>query len=170
MRKLLGACAIAAVAIAAAPASAATIIKNIDAGSDTYNFGRSASYFAGFSQVYRFDVPVADYVDIFVKSIAAPLKDARITSVLWNGKAITQNSSGVLDLWSLNDGSAKAGRNYLQVSGYWGKEGGSYSGQFAYGTAASVPEPAAWGLMIAGFGMVGAAMRRRRSPMKVSYS
>lgn len=28
--------------------------------------------------------------------------------------------------------------------------------------AAAVPEPATWGMMIAGFGMLGAAMRRRR--------
>ena len=31
----------------------------------------------------------------------------------------------------------------------------------------AVPEPAAWGLMLAGFGMVGAAARRRRSPLIV---
>jgi outer membrane protein assembly factor BamB len=31
------------------------------------------------------------------------------------------------------------------------------------GVAGSVPEPASWALMIGGFGMVGAAMRRRRS-------
>ncbi|MCS6986475.1 MAG: PEPxxWA-CTERM sorting domain-containing protein [Sphingomonadaceae bacterium] len=27
----------------------------------------------------------------------------------------------------------------------------------------AVPEPATWGLMIAGFGLVGAALRRRRA-------
>ncbi len=30
-------------------------------------------------------------------------------------------------------------------------------------TSASVPEPATWGLMLAGFGLTGAALRRRRS-------
>jgi hypothetical protein len=30
-----------------------------------------------------------------------------------------------------------------------------------FGTAAGVPEPAAWGMMIGGFGLAGAAMRRR---------
>lgn len=169
MRKLIGACAIAAAAIVAMPASATTIIKHVDAGSDTINFGNSNSYYKGFSDVYRFDTLAADYVDLFVKSLASPLKDVNIKSVLFNGKAITQVSSGVLDLWSLNDGHAKAGRNYLQISGYWGAEGGSYTGQFKYGAAASVPEPAAWGMMIAGFGLVGAAMRRRTT-MKVSYS
>lgn len=33
---------------------------------------------------------------------------------------------------------------------------------FAVGSAAAVPEPAAWALMIGGFGLVGTALRRRR--------
>jgi len=37
-----------------------------------------------------------------------------------------------------------------------------YQGAFTLNTS-SVPEPATWGLMILGFGAVGAAMRRRRS-------
>ncbi|WP_394761018.1 PEPxxWA-CTERM sorting domain-containing protein [Phenylobacterium sp.] len=32
-------------------------------------------------------------------------------------------------------------------------------------TGAAVPEPAAWALMIAGFGLTGAALRRRRTPV-----
>lgn len=35
-------------------------------------------------------------------------------------------------------------------------------------TAAAVPEPATWGMMILGFGMLGAAMRRRRT--QVSFN
>jgi PEP-CTERM motif len=37
------------------------------------------------------------------------------------------------------------------------------------GVATSVPEPAAWALMIAGFGLVGAAARRRQS-VRVTYA
>lgn len=169
MRKLLLACGIAAVAIAAAPASATTYINSVDAGSDTIAFGQSNSYFKGFGAVYRFDVPTAGFVDLVVSSLATPLKDVKLTSVLWNNTPITKVSSGILDLWTLNDGHAWTGRNYLTIHGYWGAEGGSYTGQFAYGTAASVPEPAAWAMMIAGFGLVGAAMRRRTA-MKVSYA
>lgn len=39
-------------------------------------------------------------------------------------------------------------------------EAGAYDA-FSIGTAGVVPEPASWALMIAGFGMVGFAMRRR---------
>ncbi|MDO6413206.1 PEPxxWA-CTERM sorting domain-containing protein [Sphingomonas sp. BIUV-7] len=37
-------------------------------------------------------------------------------------------------------------------------------GEYAFGaTAAAVPEPASWAMMIGGFGVVGAGMRRRRA-------
>jgi PEP-CTERM motif len=35
---------------------------------------------------------------------------------------------------------------------------------------AGVPEPAAWALMIAGFGLTGAAMRRRKTSVQVTYA
>lgn len=34
----------------------------------------------------------------------------------------------------------------------------------------AVPEPAAWALMLGGFGMMGAAVRRRRSQVRVTYA
>jgi hypothetical protein len=37
-------------------------------------------------------------------------------------------------------------------------------------TAAAVPETATWGMMIAGFGVMGAAMRTRRRSTKVSFA
>ncbi|SIN59492.1 PEP-CTERM protein-sorting domain-containing protein [Parasphingorhabdus marina DSM 22363] len=35
--------------------------------------------------------------------------------------------------------------------------------------AAAVPEPATWAMMIAGFGMAGASLRRRKNRIRVSY-
>ena len=37
-------------------------------------------------------------------------------------------------------------------------------------TSGAVPEPTTWALMIAGFGMIGAAMRRRRTRVRVRYA
>jgi hypothetical protein len=34
----------------------------------------------------------------------------------------------------------------------------------------AVPEPATWAMMIGGFGMVGAAMRRRKAQVRVTYA
>ena len=35
---------------------------------------------------------------------------------------------------------------------------------------AAVPEPATWGMMILGFGVMGAALRRRRQQVRVTYA
>jgi hypothetical protein len=43
-----------------------------------------------------------------------------------------------------------------------GDEGWNVSNLTVYGPSGAVPEPASWALMIAGFGLVGARMRRRR--------
>ncbi|WP_225883520.1 PEPxxWA-CTERM sorting domain-containing protein [Sphingomonas aliaeris] len=40
---------------------------------------------------------------------------------------------------------------------------------FATVATAAVPEPATWGMMIAGFGVMGAALRTRRRTMKVAF-
>ena len=43
-------------------------------------------------------------------------------------------------------------------------------GSYTFATAGAVPETATWGMMIAGFGMMGAAMRSRRRSTKVSFA
>lgn len=56
------------------------------------------------------------------------------------------------------------------VSEYSSTKGGSpadYQGGFSY---VAVPEPATWAMMIGGFGMVGAAMRRRKAQVRVTYA
>lgn len=48
-----------------------------------------------------------------------------------------------------------------------GGDPNDYNGNFRISSVAgAVPEPASWALMIAGFGMTGAAMRRRASALK----
>ena len=37
-------------------------------------------------------------------------------------------------------------------------------------TGGAIPEPATWGLMIAGFGLMGGALRRRARSIKLSYA
>lgn len=58
----------------------------------------------------------------------------------------------------LNTGTATPSQlNFGVGDGNFGDNGGAFT------VALGVPEPAAWGLMIAGFGVVGFASRRRRS-------
>ncbi len=52
-----------------------------------------------------------------------------------------------------------------------GGDPSDYTGQFAFTQAISaVPEPATWGLMVLGFGMIGAAARSRKVKTTVSYA
>ncbi len=52
-----------------------------------------------------------------------------------------------------------------------GGANGDISGSFSFASPPSgVPEPAAWGMMIAGAGMAGAAVRRRRASTKVTFA
>ena len=41
---------------------------------------------------------------------------------------------------------------------------------FSASIAGAVPEPASWALMLGGFGLAGAAMRRRRAQVSVTYA
>jgi hypothetical protein len=51
---------------------------------------------------------------------------------------------------------------YQSISGS-GANGALYDGDSGVGYADVVPEPASWAMLIAGFGLVGAAMRRRQT-------
>lgn len=55
--------------------------------------------------------------------------------------------------------------NILTIVGR--SSGGSYGGTLTF---QPVPEPATWAMLLAGFGMVGFAMRRRRATQKVQVS
>lgn len=59
----------------------------------------------------------------------------------------------------LNTGTSTPSQLHFGVGdGNFGDNGGSFSV-----TVSAVPEPATWGMMIAGFGLAGAAMRRKRT-------
>ena len=50
-----------------------------------------------------------------------------------------------------------------------GQNGFSVFDDVTYASGA-IPEPAAWALMLAGFGLVGGAMRRRQTSVRVTYA
>jgi hypothetical protein len=73
--------------------------------------------------------------------------------------------------------------NLVTAGGYYGFEranadigklvlSNGYIGarNFSYISSGAVPEPANWALIIGGFGLAGAAMRRRRSTVRVTYA
>ena len=82
----------------------------------------------------------------------APLTGA--TSLLFRIVATSSTSA---------NGGSLAGGGTFRVQNYGGTPASPFtlSGAVSAIPAAAVPEPAAWAMMIGGFGLVGAAMRRR---------
>jgi PEP-CTERM motif len=104
-----------------------------------------------------------------------------IHNVLFNPLNALQNAVAYNDDFggSLSSGftalTLTAGVSYFAVSsGFSNSDFGAFTltisgpGNITGGGLSAVPEPAAWAMMIAGFGFVGAAMRRRVT--KVSYA
>lgn len=93
--------------------------------------------------------------------------DNLVTSILLNGNLLAASGGGFTS-WSnfgANSGFV-AGTNTLAFNvTNFGQVSGNPSGlrvEFVQSNAAVVPEPANWAMLIAGFGLVGAAARRRR--------
>ncbi len=103
--------------------------------------------------------------------------DLDITSVLFNGITAERTlfdldnnvcttrgvgSCGASESFALTNAMVKAGvLNTITITGV-SRGLGSYGGNATFDPSA-VPEPATWGLMIAGFGAAGLSLRRRRS-------
>jgi len=89
-----------------------------------------------------------------------------------NGGTATYTSQ-VLDVAQIQPGSEGFALNLLSVSPHFGASAHKALNSFkANGggnfEALSVPEPATWGLMIMGFGGMGALLRRRRTAMALA--
>ena len=90
--------------------------------------------------------------------------DNGVTAILLNGTLISTGADGFSSFTSFSSGATPfiSGTNTLtfQLRNDGGPAGLRVE---VVGTADAVPEPAAWTLMIVGFGLVGVAARRRTS-------
>jgi hypothetical protein len=156
----------ALLAMAGLPASAATFLTESAPAADgsiTWDFGNTGGIPAGaFDDVFDILFPGdglgAGSVTATFTSKAVELT---FTAVSLGGDAFT-----LFDLPGVHGGALAptlflGGHHSLDVAGISPGLAGDYSGTLSF-TPASVPEPTAWALMIAGFGMAGAALRARR--------
>lgn len=167
MKKLLFAAAVAAAMLAGASAASAAQFEtwstvNAD-GSFTGNFGDTGITTSTFSDTFDFTLPTGTS-SFTVNSTFTnnPANDINFTNVTFNGQAFAILSTGQNEFRALNGVDVTAGGvQHLVVSGTSGGSG-SYDGVISFSPLAAVPEPAAWALMIMGFGGVGAMVRARR--------
>lgn len=87
------------------------------------------------------------------------------TSVTLNGVAFAIGSTGAVEFRSISN-KLLGNLNTINVQGLSGGNA-SFQGTLSF---AAVPEPSTWLMMILGVGIAGAALRRRRQTVKVSYA
>jgi hypothetical protein len=169
----------AAALIAVAPAQAQTYFGPSDMnialsadGSISTSFGQSGITAGTFSHIYQFTLPQDGTASGSIITSAVTFQgktDLDLTSVFFNGVQLTGFfGGGINEFVFANAVPITAGvQNELIINGV-SRGNGSYGGQGVFAPT-GVPEPAAWGMMIGGFGLAGAAMRRARST-RVTYA
>lgn len=86
----------------------------------------------------------------------------RLTSGLYRLDADPISFSGIRQLITIDSDDLGTARDYDRIA---------FATDGIVGMAGGIPEPETWGLMIAGFGMIGGALRRRRKTnIRVSYA
>lgn len=180
--KILFAVMLVSAAILAGPVAAATtVFSGNTTGGQTYNrplSGRPPSSLSAVGTAVRFvvtpfNVTVSgnynfnntstydNFLGVYVGSFnpATPL----INALAYDDDAGPGSNAFISAL------GLTSGLNYFGVSsGFANTDFGAFTltvdgpGNIIGGTAGGVPEPASWAMLIAGFGLVGATMRRRR--------
>lgn len=176
MKTFIAAGAIA-IAMAWAPAQATTFNVGdpnftIETGTPftptiTASFKNSFNASGSFDDTFEFTIPQTGYGSGSISTSFSGADKLVITDLIINGISYSlideasgqSRSVGGIPIFSL-------ALNTIRVIGTV-TGSGLYSGTATF-TAAAIPEPASWALMIAGFAAVGVAVRRR--PMKVSFS
>jgi hypothetical protein len=165
MLRTVPAAFVAALALAAAPVAYAATFLNFAPpaadGSISASIGNNGVPKGGFSDVFNFSWPANGLTSISFTTIASSTAtDINFTSATLNGTTIPVSPTGVFEFGSLVGLATSPGPQQIVISGNSGGSG-TYGGVLSF-VPATVPEPAAWGMMIAGFGGVGALVRRRK--------
>lgn len=125
---------------------------------------------ATFNETISFTTDVAGLLDIFVGTTGSrPENNVTFGNIFLTGTGILAPGAGLVQIQpDPNDGFARnnfavaAGTYTLTIQGTPGTQNGGLNGTIGF-TAAAVPEPGTWALMLVGFGAIGFSMRRRRS-------
>lgn len=173
MKKLIATTAAALLATIAAPAMAVTTFNPasqvINIVNDSGLFGATTDDVGAFSHVFSFTIPIqGNYGSSTVTTTIQGLRDIDFSSILLDGNAFTKVIGDPGETWQISDILLSGGNHTITLNGTKIGEGfSSYAGTLELG---GVPEPAVWGTMLLGFGLVGSSMRSRKSKATVVYA
>ncbi|KQR83181.1 FxDxF family PEP-CTERM protein [Sphingomonas sp. Leaf343] len=154
------ACAVGSVA--AAPACAADFFLNVGPGTSSTDFGNTGTTPGTIADRFFFTVPNGMANGLIGSIELGSSLDVDLGSVFLDDKPFDVILSDGVELQTLSWTNLTAGQHIITVNGSWGTAGGSYAGTLNF-TPMAVPEPASWAMMIAGVGIAGGTLRRRRA-------
>jgi hypothetical protein len=168
----------ASVTVAAAPVQAQTYFGPADmniafgpGGSISASFGQTGIVAGMFQHIYQFTLPQDGTASGSITTSAVTFQgvgDLDLLSVFFNGIQLTGITSSLNEVVFANAVPIVAGQlNEIVINGL-SRGNGSYGGQGVF-VPTAVPEPAAWGMLIAGFAFAGFAARRRPT-VRVRFS
>jgi hypothetical protein len=165
MKTAVLATAMAAAILCAAPAANAahtiTLTPPAADGSFTGVFGETGLAAGDFSDPFTFNMPTGIAgATITTNWVGSLLSNLDFSSVTFNGHPFSLGPTGQVENGFILNLPVTSGTQTLVVNGKTGGDG-SFSGTLSFALTA-VPEPAAWTMMIVGFGGIGAMLRRRR--------
>jgi hypothetical protein len=173
MKKLIATTAAALLATVAMPAMAVTTFNPasqvINIVNDSGIFGASTDELGAFSHVFSFTIPPSGHVgSSTVTTTIQGLRDIDFTSILLDSNAFTKVLGDPGETWQLSNVLLTGGNHTITLNGTKAGAGfSSYAGTLELG---GVPEPAVWGMMLLGFGLVGSSMRSRKGKGTVVYA
>lgn len=149
-------------AFSASAANAATVFDQISlTGPGTDFFGATITDELGaFTHVFNFTLTGPNAANASVTTIELGSIDIDFSSIQLDSNFFTQTGFDPnAENWEIGATLLGAGPHSLTLKGsvVGTSQDGSYSGVMNV-----VPEPATWGMMILGFGAIGAVMRRRQ--------
>jgi len=140
-------------------------------GSISASFGQSGIVAGMFQHIYQFTLPQNGMASGTITTSAVTfhgVEDTDLLSVFFNGIQLTGITGSQNEVVFANSVPIIAGQlNEIVINGL-SRGNGSYGGQGVF-VATAVPEPAAWGILIAGMGFAG-FMTRRRPAFRIRYS
>jgi hypothetical protein len=175
---------LAAAALAlSVPASATVLVNGPDAGpngSFTLGFAGSNVTQPTFSESFTFTTSVAGFLNAIISTTgggSGSVNDVDFTRVFVTGTglgagvdlAAFDGSNDTNEFRGFNNVFLGVGSYTFTTTGTAVGQNGAYGGSLAF-NAAAVPETATWGMMILGFGMIGAAARSRKVKTAVKFA